>query len=424
MKGEEVNRPVVAVATLGETREDVRKQRESLVQEERQAIGWLRDYCDPIESPVLSDPSQVRQFAESARKVDPHVLVIHLPVWTNPVLSVQLCSLLPIPTILLGNGRPETSSLVGILGAGGALDQAGIAHERVFDHNDKGERQRVGAFFRAAFAKKTLQGRTLGLFGGRSLGILTAAADASQIMRIFGVDIEPVDQAVIIERARGLPVWRGASAREMAYRAAWRGAFRRIVYHGGPGAAGEGLHRNGAACRGEGIRLCRSEVSARAERWICKPLRLSHADEWLRRRGWAERSCSPRVRGGRGRCSHHADPPYPVRGQPAGLLDVRWMDPRSGVLTLANCGAMPAAFAADGADPSGLSRVRMVPHSFGGGRRRGLAFRRSPRESDPGPAVQAQRDVLDGRRGRRSRAQGPGDAFADYRRVPAGICAR
>ena len=205
MKGEEVNRPVVAVATLGETREDVRKQRESLVQEERQAIGWLRDYCDPIESPVLSDPSQVREFAESARKADPHVLVIHLPVWTNPVLSVQLCSLLPIPTILLGNGRQETSSLVGILGAGGALDQAGIAHERVFDHNDKGERRRVGAFFHAARAKKALQGRTLGLFGGRSLGIVTAAADASQIMRIFGVDIEPVDQAVIIERARGVP---------------------------------------------------------------------------------------------------------------------------------------------------------------------------------------------------------------------------
>ena len=102
----------------------------------------------------------------------------------------------------------------------------------------------------------------------------------------------------------------------MAYRAAWRGAFRRIVYNGGPGAAGQGLHRNGTACRGEGIRLCRSEVSARAERWICEPLRLSHADEWLRRRGWAERSRGPRVRSGRGWCSHHADPPPSVRWAP------------------------------------------------------------------------------------------------------------
>ncbi len=378
MKGEKVNRPVVAVATLGETREDVRKQRESLVQEERQAIGWLRDYCDPIESPVLSDPSQVREFAESARKADPHVLVIHLPVWTNPVLSVQLCSLLPIPTILLGNGRQETSSLVGILGAGGALDQAGIAHERVFDHNDKGERLRVGAFFHAARAKKALQGRTLGLFGGRSLGIVTAAADASQIMRIFGVDIEPVDQAVIIERARGLP------AGEVRRHAKWLTGRLGEVRFGGSFTT-EGLERQVrgyiataqlAAERGfdfVGVK-CQPELSdGYASHCVCHML-MNGCEDADGQKEAVVHACEADVDGALTMQILH----LLSGGSPAGLLDVRWMDPRSGVLTLANCGAIPAAFAADGADPSGLSRVRMVPHSFGGGGGAALPFVAAP----------------------------------------------
>ena len=37
-----MNRPQVALATLIETREDFRRQREPYVREELEALGWLR----------------------------------------------------------------------------------------------------------------------------------------------------------------------------------------------------------------------------------------------------------------------------------------------------------------------------------------------------------------------------------------------
>ena len=375
-----MKRPVVAVATLGETREDVRRQREKLIQEEQQAISWLQGCCEPLESPVISSLAQVRQFAETVRKSDPYALIISLPVWTNPVLSVQVCSLIPLPTILLGNGRPETSSMVGMLGAGGALDQAGVPHVRIFDHRDEGERRRVGAFLRAAQAVKDLRGRTLGLFGGRSLGILTATADPAQVMRIFGVDIEPVDQAAIIERARGL------SATDVERHARWLMQRLGDVRFGGSFTP-EGLERQVrgylatvrlAAERGfdfVGVK-CQPELSdGYASHCVCHMLMNGSLD--------ADGEKAPMAHA----CEADVDGALTMQilhllsgGRPAALLDLRWIDRQSGALTLANCGAMPAAFAADEADQSGLSRVSMVPHSFGRGGGGALPFVAAPQE--------------------------------------------
>ena len=369
-----VRRPVFAVATLGETREDVRRQREKLVQAELHALGWLRELGEPLESPVLADIPSVRRFAETARKADPDALIIHLPVWTNPALSVLVCSLLPLPTILLGNDRPETSSMVGILGAGGALDQAGVAHLRIFNGRDEGERRRVAAFSRAAFAAKELRGCTLGLFGGRSLGIVTATADAPQITRIFGVDIEPVDQAIIIERARGVP------SEEVDRHSRWLVGQLKEVRFGGSFTM-DGLERQVrgyiatariAAERGFafiGVK-CQPELSdGYASHCVCHMLMNGCRD--------ADGEKPPMVHA----CEADVDGALTMQilsllsgGRPVALLDVRWIDHRTGILTLANCGAMPAAFAADTVDPGGFSHIRMVPHSFGGGGGAALPF--------------------------------------------------
>jgi len=68
-------------------------------------------------------------------------------------------------------------------------------------------------------------------------------------------------------------------------------------------------------------------------------------------------------------------------GGAAALLDVRWLDVQSGVWTLANCGAMPAAFASEAGDQAGLARVRMVPHIFGTGGGGALPFVATPRSA-------------------------------------------
>ena len=107
--------------------------------------------------------------------------------------------------LLLGNSRPETSSIVGLLGAGGALDQVGRNHTaHVFDHTSAEVAAATSSPFRAAAAVTAFRGQTLGLFGGRSLGIFTASADPAQWQRLFGVDIEYVDQMEIVQAAEAL----------------------------------------------------------------------------------------------------------------------------------------------------------------------------------------------------------------------------
>jgi len=56
-------------------------------------------------------------------------------------------------------------------------------------------------FCRAAHVVNTLKGQTFGLFGGRSFGMNTATAVPLQWQKIFGVDVEHIDQLEIIRGA-------------------------------------------------------------------------------------------------------------------------------------------------------------------------------------------------------------------------------
>ena len=188
----------MAVAHIADSRTDFLERRMPLVKEELQAIGWLREEFQPVKSDLICSPQDAAYFASQASAAQASSLVIHLPIWGDPIFSIKLANHLPLPLLLLGNSRPDTSSMVGMLGAGGALDQIGKAHFRVFDHQQEENRVRVRAFARAAATLAGLRGQTLGLFGGRALGIFTAVADPAQWQRLFGVDLQYIDQGEII----------------------------------------------------------------------------------------------------------------------------------------------------------------------------------------------------------------------------------
>ena len=133
-------------------------------------------------------------------------LIIHIPIWADPIFSIKLHNHCPLPILLLGNNRPDTSSLVGLLGAGGALDQVGCQHFRVFEHTSENSVRTIHSFIRACGNNTILKGQTLGLFGGKSLGIFTANADPAQWQKLFGVDIEILDQHDIIIEAEKIPL--------------------------------------------------------------------------------------------------------------------------------------------------------------------------------------------------------------------------
>ena len=372
-------RPRIALATLSETRDDFRAQREHLVREERAAISWMREFAEVCESNDITSVQAAGDFARSLDGLGAAALVIHIPIWSEPVFATRLSQLIPLPVALLGNIRPDTSSLVGMLGAGGALDQAGIAHLRIFDHSEAEARLDMRAFVRAAYARRKLQGQTLGLFGGRSLGIVTATADAAQWQRLFGIDIEQLDQSEIVNRAQLFSPAEVARHREWLARSVggvhFEGSFgpealdRQVrSYLATRALAGErGFDFVGVKCQPE-------MTDGYASQCVAHMLLNGTAD--------ADGKKAPFVHA----CEADADGALTMQilhllsgAAPAALLDVRWLDRATGVWTLANCGAMPADFAATEDDPTGLGHVQMVPHAFGSAGGGALPLVASPR---------------------------------------------
>ena len=61
------------------------------------------------------------------------------------------------------------------------------------------------AYLKAAGAVSQLKGQTYGVFGGRPLGMYTAVANLDQWQRLFGVDIEHVEQEDLVRYAAEVP---------------------------------------------------------------------------------------------------------------------------------------------------------------------------------------------------------------------------
>jgi len=357
----------VALAHLADSRPDFLERRMPLFDEEVGRLEWLRQAAPLIESGLVNSPQAAAEFAAEAQRHGAHALVVHLPIWADPLLSVQLLTAAPLPALLLGNRRPDTSSIVGLLGSGGALDQVGIPHERVFDHGGLEGRERVTAFLRASAARQQLRGQTLGLFGGASLGILTAVADPAQVLRKFGVAIQYVDQMEIAERARALP------AAQVASHAEWLRSRLGGLEFGGSFAE-DGFDRQvrsylatRAMAAENGFDLvgvkCQRELSdGYATQCVAHMLANASQD--------ADGAKQVLIHA----CESDADGALTMRilnlisgGRSAALLDIRWLDPDNGHWTLANCGALPADLFATDADPGGLSSVHGMPHVFGNG---------------------------------------------------------
>ncbi len=172
-----------------------------------EAIAFFRR--QPVELICAESVARSRQDIDqqvdalTAAKAD--VLVAHIPCWTEPNLVVYAIQKLGLPTLLLSNKSPATHGTVGLLGAGGALDQIGYPHLRLREDFDSPHlAQRVMPFIRAAFALRRLRGSIFGLFGGRSLGIDTGSFDPMQWRVLFGIDTEHIDQLEIIRRAEHL----------------------------------------------------------------------------------------------------------------------------------------------------------------------------------------------------------------------------
>lgn len=202
-----MTKPKVALITFGDAREHEWNNLFRSLTEPRhkRIIEYFNKLPVALHSmeDVARTQEQIDAQVDQLKTQGVTAFIAHIPCWTFPNLVVRGVQRMNLPTILISNRDPGTHGTVGLLGAGGALDQIGYPHLRVresFDAPTLGEK--VLPFVRAASAITQLRGQVFGLFGGRSLGIDTGTIDPMQWRRKFGIDVEHIDQLEIIRRAK------------------------------------------------------------------------------------------------------------------------------------------------------------------------------------------------------------------------------
>ncbi|SDM15570.1 L-fucose/L-arabinose isomerase family protein [Allokutzneria albata] len=128
--------------------------------------------------------------------------VFHYAVWAFPHFTMLAAGATPGPLLLLSNIDPVQPGMVGMLAGGGALDQIGREHTRLWgDPDERALIDKIGVQATASAAVAALRGSTFGRIGGRPMGMNTAVANTDQWQSVFGVDVEEIDQWEIVRRS-------------------------------------------------------------------------------------------------------------------------------------------------------------------------------------------------------------------------------
>ncbi len=112
-----------------------------------------------------------------------------------------------LPIGLWGIPEPASFSSVGTNVLHGAFDEMNIKHKLFYGHaDDNSIAKEIVVFARACQLKKKCMGARLGLLGGRTISAYPTSADANQIKEMFGIEVEHIDQLVLLEKARAIPL--------------------------------------------------------------------------------------------------------------------------------------------------------------------------------------------------------------------------
>lgn len=130
------------------------------------------------------------------------VTVFYYTVWAFPHFTMLAADATTSPLVLVASTDPTEPGLVGMLAAGGSLDQIGREHTRAWGAPEDAElAATISSRATAAATVSSLRGATFGRFGGRPMGMNTAVANTDQWQRLFGIDVEEIDQYELVLRA-------------------------------------------------------------------------------------------------------------------------------------------------------------------------------------------------------------------------------
>lgn len=195
----------VGILTFGDGRDFLQKPLEEV---NERFLRELRERLEADGFDVVTGDEVIWQNSlaeQNGRKMTAeavHCVIFNFSVWAWPQYARVAAQFCPKPILMYASVNPQYPGLVGMLANAGSLDQVGIPFFKTFgDLANEGVYASLRSRILAISAFNRLRGQTYGLFGGRSLGIDTAVADPALWMKMFGIDVDHVDQFELVRRA-------------------------------------------------------------------------------------------------------------------------------------------------------------------------------------------------------------------------------
>lgn len=358
----------VALLTIAESREEFYEKRRALVESEcRSFKKYFASEFSIMESTPIKTMADCLEWADRTVNEGCDAVVIHIPVWASPNLATKIACNVQTPIALLGNLRPDSSSLGGLLAAAGGMGQIGRSVRRITgDMGDRNLQRQVTAFVEAARAVRGLRRSNYCVFGGRSLGIVTTQADFSAWANRFGVECDHRDQLEIVSRAEAMD-----PARTQKYLSWFQNHMGQISFGGR--FTPESLRRqiNSYLALKDMVEengydfvsvKCQQEMS---DGYAIQCVAISLLNDIYDADG--PKKAVPCA------CEGDNDGALTMKilslvsgDMPASLMDIRLVRPEEKELVIANCGGAPTWFAGRAEDPAeNLKNIHMLEHTFG-----------------------------------------------------------
>ena len=133
-------------------------------------------------------------------------IIYNIGTWIFAPMVVSAVQATGLPSIVFGYRSPAAFSLVGAAITHGSLDELGITHRFIYgEPKDPEVIGRVTTYCRAAMVADDLARSKAVVFGGKSMGMMTATVDFSQVKAIFGTELEHVDMLRLYLAAQKAP---------------------------------------------------------------------------------------------------------------------------------------------------------------------------------------------------------------------------
>ncbi len=205
-----MNKIRVGIMTMSDGRQHIHDDMLAVNQQYQADIAAALEATGEIEvvqaRAIINSNTVAREEGEYLLRSGVELTIFNYAIWCYPQFSMVATNFAPGPYVLFSNLHPSKCGMVGMLAASGSLDQLGLKHTRIWGSvSDPEVFGKLVSYIKAAAAVKRLRGLTFGNFGGRPLGMYTAVANLDQWQKLFGIDVENIEQEDIVRAGDTIP---------------------------------------------------------------------------------------------------------------------------------------------------------------------------------------------------------------------------